>query len=62
MKEFGIGPGGRIFNLAGGGIITDQVYLAVFHDARTAAFTDTEPRRCSSAVPTTGGTWPSPCG
>jgi integrase len=42
ISEFGTGPGGRIFNLAGGGIITDRVYLAVFHEARAKAFTEAE--------------------
>lgn len=44
IKEFGAGPGGRIFHLARGGIITDRAYLAIFHRARAAAFTDTEAR------------------
>jgi integrase len=44
INEFGIAPGGRIFQLAAGGIVTDRAYLAVFHKARTAAFTETEAR------------------
>ncbi len=42
IKEFGIGPDGRIFRLPGGGIITDRAYLAVFHQARAIAFSGTE--------------------
>lgn len=44
IKEFGVGPGGRILRLARGGIITDRAYLAVFHRARAIAFTDAEAR------------------
>jgi len=44
IKEFGLGPGGRIFRLARGGVITDRAYLAVFHKARAIAFTDAEAR------------------
>ncbi len=42
IKEFGLGPGGRIFSLQRGGIVTDRAYLAVFHQARAKAFTGTE--------------------
>jgi len=42
IKEFGTGPGGRVFTLATGRIVTDRAYLKVFHEARTAAFTETE--------------------
>ncbi len=42
INEFGTGPGGRLFSLPGGGIVTDRAYLAVFHKARGAAFTGTE--------------------
>ena len=38
LKEYGTGPGGRVFSLRGG-IVTDRAYLAVFHKARAAAFT-----------------------
>lgn len=40
--EYGTGPGGRIFRLTTGKIVTDRAYLAVFHKARTAAFTEAE--------------------
>jgi hypothetical protein len=42
LHEFGIGPGRPIFSLPRGGLLTDRAYLAVFHRARAAAFTDTE--------------------
>jgi integrase len=42
LKEYGAGPGGRIFSLPRGGILTDRAYLAVFHQARAAAFTKAE--------------------
>jgi integrase len=42
LAEFGTGPGGRIFTLATGNIVTDRSYLKVFHAARTAAFTQAE--------------------
>jgi integrase len=42
IKEFGIGPEGRIFRLPGGGLVTDRAYLAVFHQARAIAFTEIE--------------------
>ena len=42
IKRFGTGPGGRIFVGPRGGILTDRAYLAVFHQARAAAFTETE--------------------
>jgi len=42
IKEFGIGPDGRIFRLPRGGIVTDRAYLAVFHQARAVAFTEAE--------------------
>jgi integrase len=42
IKEFGVGPERRIFRLPGGGLVTDRAYLAVFHQARTIAFTEGE--------------------
>ena len=42
LKEYGTGPGGRVFSLPRGGIVTDRAYLAVFHKARAAAFTEAE--------------------
>ena len=42
LKEYGTGPGGRVFGLPRGGIVTDRAYLAVFHRARAAAFTEAE--------------------
>ena len=42
LKQYGTGPGGRIFTLPRGGILTDRAYLAVFHKARAAAFTASE--------------------
>jgi integrase len=42
LKEYGTGPGGRVFSLPRGGILTDRAYLAVFHKARAAAFTKAE--------------------
>jgi integrase len=42
LAEFGTGPGGRIFTLSTGNIVTDRAYLKVFHEARAAAFTDSE--------------------
>jgi integrase len=42
LKRFGTGPANRIFTLARGGVLTGRAYLAVFHKARAAAFTDEE--------------------
>jgi integrase len=42
LKRYGTGPGGRIFIGPRGGILTDRAYLAVFHKARGAAFSDPE--------------------
>jgi hypothetical protein len=42
LKRYGTAPGGRIFTLARGGVLTDRAYLAVFHKARAAAFTGDE--------------------
>ncbi len=42
LAEFGTGPGGRIFNLPRGGVVTSTAYLVIFHKARTAAFTEAE--------------------
>ena len=42
LAEFGTGPDGRVFTLSTGKIVTDRAYLKVFHEARQAAFTETE--------------------
>jgi integrase len=42
LKQYGTGPGGRVFTLARGGVLTDRAYLAIFHKARAAAFTKAE--------------------
>jgi integrase len=42
LKEYGTGPGGRVFTLPRGGVLTDRAYLAVFHKARATAFTKAE--------------------
>jgi integrase len=42
LAEFGTGPGGRIFNLPRGGVVTSTAYLVIFHMARAAAFTEAE--------------------
>jgi integrase len=42
LTEFGTGPGGRIFSLPRGGIVTSTAYIVIFHKARTAAFTEAE--------------------
>jgi hypothetical protein len=42
LKRYGTGPRGRVFTLARGGVLTDRAYLAVFHKARAAAFTEDE--------------------
>jgi integrase len=42
LAEFGTGPGGRIFSLPRGGVVTSTAYLVIFHKARTAAFTEAE--------------------
>jgi integrase len=42
LAEFGTGPGGRIFSLPRGGIVTSTAYIVIFHKARTAAFTEAE--------------------
>ncbi len=42
LKRYTTGSGGRIFTLARGGTLTDRAYLAVFHKARAAAFTEDE--------------------
>ena len=42
LAEFGAGPGGRVFTLSTVKIVTDRAYLKVFHEARTAAFTEAE--------------------
>jgi integrase len=42
LAEFSTGPGGRVFTLSTGRIVTDRAYLKVFHEARKAAFTEAE--------------------
>ena len=42
LERYGTGPGGRVFIGPRGGILTDRAYLAVFHQARAAAFTGPE--------------------
>jgi hypothetical protein len=42
LAEFGTGPGGRIFSLPRGGIVTSTAYIVIFHKARAAAFTEAE--------------------
>jgi len=42
LAEFGPGPGGRVFTLSTGKIVTDRAYLKVFHEARRTAFTEAE--------------------
>ena len=42
LAKFGTGPGGRVFTLATGKIVTDRAYLKVFHEARAAAFSEAE--------------------
>jgi integrase len=44
-------PGGRIFIGPRGGILTDRAYLAVFHKARAAAFTEQETPSLSARRP-----------
>jgi integrase len=42
LNEHGVAPNGRVFIGPRGGILTDRTYLAVFHAARAAAFTEQE--------------------
>lgn len=42
LKQYGTSPEGRLFTLPRGGTLTDRAYLAVFHKARAAAFTQQE--------------------
>jgi integrase len=42
LDKYGTGPRGRIFTGPRRGILTDRAYLAVFHKARAAAFTEQE--------------------
>jgi integrase len=51
LKEFGIGPGGRVFIGPRGGLMTDRAYLKVFHEARAQAFTPSEARSPLMEVP-----------
>ncbi len=59
LKEFGSAPGGRVFVGPRGGILTDRAYLAVFHAARAAAFTDEEMASLAAAARTTYAMPPS---
>lgn len=51
LAEFGYGPGGRIFSLPRGGIITSTAYLVIFHKARKAAFTEAEAESLAAQRP-----------
>ncbi|NBE95500.1 integrase [Nonomuraea sp. KC401] len=51
LKEFGAGPGGRIFIGPRGGLMTDRAYLKVFHEARARGFTPSEARSPLMEVP-----------
>jgi integrase len=42
LKQYGTGPQGRVFVGARGAALTDRAYLAVFHKARGAAFSEAE--------------------
>jgi integrase len=42
LAEFDYGPGGRIFSLPRGGVVTNTAYLVIFHKARIKAFTEAE--------------------
>lgn len=42
LAEFGSGPGGHIFSLPRGRVVTSTAYLVIFHNARAAAFTEAE--------------------
>ena len=62
LERYGTGPGGRVFIGPRGGILTDRAYLAVFHQARAAAFTGPEADPCWPAARTTCATPPCPTG
>lgn len=51
LAEFGTGPGGRIFSLPRGGVITSTAYLVIFHKARQAAFTEAEAESLAAQRP-----------
>jgi integrase len=51
LAEFGTGPGGRIFSLPRGGVITSTAYLVIFHKAREAAFTEAEAESLAAQRP-----------
>jgi integrase len=51
IAEFGTGPGGRIFSLPRGGVITSTAYLVIFHKAREAAFTEAEAESLAAQRP-----------
>jgi integrase len=42
LKEYSLGPAGRIFTGPRGGIFNDRAYLKIFHKARDVAFTKSE--------------------
>jgi integrase len=42
LKQYDTGRESRVFTLPRGGVLTNRAYLAVFHKARAAAFTDQE--------------------
>jgi integrase len=51
IAEFGYGPGGRIFSLPRGGVVTNTAYLVIFHKARARAFTEAEAESPSRTAP-----------
>jgi integrase len=51
IAEFGYGPGGRLFSLPRGGVITSTAYLVIFHKARKAAFTEAEAESLAAQRP-----------
>ncbi|MFI7691628.1 tyrosine-type recombinase/integrase [Nonomuraea sp. NPDC049655] len=51
LKEFGAGPGGRVFIGPRGGLMTDRAYLKVFHEARAQGFTPSEAKSPLMEVP-----------
>lgn len=51
LAEFGTGPGGRLFSLPRGGVITSTAYLVIFHKARETAFTEAEAESLAAQRP-----------
>lgn len=51
IAEFGYGPGGRIFSLPRGGVVTNTAYLVIFHKARGKAFTEAEAESLAAQRP-----------